>query len=48
MKPDPKKSTDITDLPVFVVTENVDIFSDYLCDVINECIEKGFFLDVQN
>lgn len=26
MKLDPKKSTHITDLPVFIVTENVDIF----------------------
>ena len=42
-KLDPRKATQNTDIPVRILKNNSDIFSNYICDFFSECIEKVFF-----
>ena len=38
-----RKAIQITDIPVKILKENVDIFSAYICDFLNETIRSGRF-----
>ena len=39
----PRKATQNTDIPVRILKNNSDIFSNYICDFFNECVDKGVF-----
>ena len=38
-----RKTTQFTDLPLKILTENSDIFRNYICDFFNDCVDKGDF-----
>ena len=40
-KLDHRKTNHITDIPVRILKQNSDIFSNYICDFFNECVDKG-------
>ena len=42
-KLDPRKATQNTDILVRILKQNSDIFSNYICDFFNECVDKGVF-----
>ena len=42
-KLDPRKATQNTDIPVRILKQNSDIFGNYICDLFNECVDKGVF-----
>ena len=38
-----RKATQYSDFPVKTLKENSDIFGEYICDFLNECVDKGTF-----
>ena len=42
-KLDPRKAAEYINISVRVLKQNSDIFSNYICDFFNECVDKGVF-----
>ena len=42
----PRKATQNADIPVRILKQNSDIFGNYICDFLNECVDKGVFLSI--
>ena len=43
-KLDPRKATQHTDIPVRISKQNSDVFGNYICDFLNECVDMVFSL----
>ena len=41
-----QKAVQSTDIPLEIIKENADIFGSYLCELFNDCIDKGIFPNI--